>query len=95
MCALLEALTGAGYDEMAEDYMISYDNYYGINLQSDPDRYETILDNNFIPMLQYIAGCDDKADLSKADLKAGAEAYLLSGGMTEEEIRELKEKLGS
>ena len=29
VCALLEALCGASYDEMRDDYMITYDNYYG------------------------------------------------------------------
>ncbi|WP_315572647.1 hypothetical protein [Lancefieldella rimae] len=34
----LEALCGASYDEMLDDYMISYDNYYGINKEKDKAR---------------------------------------------------------
>ena len=93
VCALLESLTGAGFGEMVEDYMTSYDNYYGITLRSDTDRYTTIVKNNFVPMFKYIAGADENEDLEKADLEAGAEEYLLSGGMTREEISALKDKL--
>lgn len=93
VCALLESLTGADYEEMVEDYMTSYDNYYGITLRSDPDRYKTLVKNNIIPMFQCIAGVDENEDLETADLEAGAEAYLLSGGMTKEEVSALKDKL--
>lgn len=34
----LEALCGTSYDEMLDDYMISYDNYYGINKEKDKAR---------------------------------------------------------
>ncbi len=93
VCALLESLTGAGFEEMVEDYMASYDNYYGITLRSDPDRYKTLVKNNFVPMLRYIAGVDENEDPETVDLEAGAEKYLLSGGMTKEEISALKDKL--
>ncbi len=93
VCALLESLTGAGYDEMVSDYMISYDNYYGINLQSDPEKYDIILKNNFIPMLKCIAGVKTEEELASADFETGAEAYLMSSGMTEEEIGKLKDRL--
>ena len=93
VCALLESLTGAGFEEMVSDYMTSYDNYYGITLRSDPDRYKTLVKNNFVPMFKYIAGVDENEDLEKADLEAGAEEYLLSGGMSEEEVIALKNKL--
>lgn len=93
VCALLESLTGAGFEEMVEDYMTSYDNYYGINLRSDPDRYKTIVKNNFVPMFKYIARVDENEDLETADLETGAEEYLLSGGMTKEEVSALKDKL--
>ena len=91
--ALLEALTGASYDEMVADYMISFDNYYGIDEQSDPEAYDIILNNNFVPMIRYIAGLDKNDDILAADYESGAEAYLINCGMTGEEVSTLKEKL--
>ena len=91
--ALLGALTGATYDEMVNDYLISYYNYYGIDRQNDPQACEIILENIFNPMLRYIAGVDKNSDLSTADFEAGAEAYLSSGKMTGDEIHALKDKL--
>ena len=91
--ALLEALTGASYDEMAADYMLSFSNYYGIDRQSDKKAYDMVLNNNFDPMLRYIAGVGKKDDIRAADYESGAEAYLINCGMTGEEIRALKEKI--
>ncbi len=91
--ALLEALTGASYDEMVTDYMISYRNYFGLDQQSDPKAYEMIKSCNFDPMFMYLAGADNMADAKAADLESAGEKYLLNCGMTKEEIRLLKEKL--
>ena len=93
VCLLLEALTGAGYDELEKDYMISYDNYYGVDQQSEPEKYDTIVNNNLLPMLGFLAGADKDANISSADFMSGAGNYLLSGGMTAEEINALKERL--
>ncbi|MCR4738644.1 MAG: tyrosine-protein phosphatase [Lachnospiraceae bacterium] len=93
VCALLECLAGASYDEIVSDYMESYINYYGLDPSSERERYDTILDNNLVPMLRFIAGAEENADITAIDLVSGAEAYLLDGGMTREEIEALKEKL--
>ena len=93
LCALLECLTGASYDEIEADYMESYKNYYGIDRASDEDKYDAILSNNFVPIVTFITGADESSDISSIDLESGAEAYLISGGMTSEEISALKERL--
>ncbi|MCR5409420.1 MAG: tyrosine-protein phosphatase [Lachnospiraceae bacterium] len=93
VCALLECLTGAYYDEIEKDYMESYDNFYGVDRSSDQERYDTILSNNLVPMLRYMTGSDEKTDISSVDLESGARSYLLEGGMTDEEIEALKDKL--
>ena len=92
-CALLEALCGASYDEMLDDYMISYDNYYGINKESDKDRYDAIVDSRFTDIALCIGGQPIDGKLDGLDYKAGAEKYLLDAGMTEEEIAQLENKL--
>ena len=90
---LLEALTGATYDEMVADYMTSYKNYYGLDRQSTPEAYEMIKSCHFDPAFRYILGADSMADATTSDLESGAEQYLLSCGLTKDEIRRLKEKL--
>lgn len=88
--ALVEALMGASYDEIVEDYMKSYENYYGITKENSPERYDIIVRNNIDAMLRIIAGVDNNADLKKADLAAGAENYLISNGMPAELVQGVK-----
>ena len=90
-CALLEAFAGATYDEIAADYMLTYDNYYGITKESDPKKYETIQESLLVPMLQSIAGAE--TDVENADLAACAETYLLDAGMTQAQIDALRARL--
>ncbi len=94
VCMLLEALCGAGYDEIAEDYMITFDNYYGITKESDEARYTVILENVLDPMIRSVLG-DEKADLRTADLAGAAETLLKNAGMTDAQIATLREKLGA
>lgn len=93
VCALLEALCGASYDEMRADYMLTYENYYGITSEGDPDKYEAICQLNFDSMLAFLAGADDGADLASLDYQQPARAYLLAGGMTDEQIDALEARL--
>ena len=90
---LLEALCGAGYEEIENDYMITYENYYGITTETDKDKYDTLVDEVMIPMIRVFA--DDKnVDVKKADLSPYAEKYLKQSGLTEEEIGKIKERFG-
>ena len=91
VCLLLEALCGASYEEIVQDYMITYDNYYGITETDDADRYTVIVEHVLDPMVQVVAG--EGADIRTADLKAGAEAFLLNAGMTEQQIQALEARL--
>lgn len=90
---LLEALMGAQLQEIIDDYMLSFYNYYGINKESEPARYEAILNNNLIDMLCHVAGADSMETLEKIDLESAVTNYLLQHGMTENEILTLKNKL--
>ena len=49
---LVEALAGAEYQQIADDYMVTYDNYYGITAESEPDKYKTILEKNLDAMIE-------------------------------------------
>ena len=89
VCALMLALSDASAQEIIDDYMITYDNYYGINEKSDKKRYDVIVENVLNPMIKSVVG-DDSVDITSADLSAYAAQYLLSGGMTEEQIAAVK-----
>lgn len=92
VCVLLESLCGADYEEIKNDYMISYENYYGINEESQKENYDLIVTGILDPMLQTILG-DDNADVKNSDLEKAAEDYLLNGGMTSDQIDKLKDKM--
>jgi protein tyrosine/serine phosphatase len=85
---VLEALMGASAEEIYADYMLSYQNYYGI--EPGTERYDLILENNGMKMLPVIAGTDHPEDV---DLAAAAESYLTENGMDPKAIAVLKEKL--
>lgn len=87
--AMLEALMGASKDEIVEDYMQSYINYYSV--EKGTDKYK-LISEDVLAMLKVIAGT---ADLDKANLAAAAESYLLSGGMTADQLGTLKTKLST
>ena len=93
VCALLEALCGASYAEMLADYMETYANYYGVTLESDPDKYAAISDITIDGMLRYLASVEDGTDLSAIDFTEPARDYLRAGGMTDEQIDALAEKI--
>lgn len=84
VCIVLEALMSATYKEIVDDYMKTYDNYYGID-KSD-SRYEIIKKRNVDAMLSFICG---GSDYTKGDLSSYARKYLINGGMTDSEVTEL------
>ena len=92
VCMLLEALYGASYQEILDDYMLTYDNYYRISKESDPARYDTIKELNIDPMLKAIVS-DESVDISTADLSRYARDYMLRIGMDRQAIERLSQCL--
>ena len=88
-CVLLEALAGASYQQIADDYMITYDNYYHINATNDAKRFNIIKEQRLDSMLRHVVGVGKGADLASADLSAGARNYLKAAGMNDEQIGQL------
>ena len=89
--AVLECLMGATADEVVEDYMETFFNYYGV--EKGTEKYNAVVNSNIIPTLKTIFGV---ADIYTADLAAEAEAYLIENlGLSVEEVAELKVKLGA
>lgn len=95
VCLLIEALAGASAEELESDYMQTYDNYYGITKTSSPESYEAIKTIKFDDMVSYLCGIEDVGVAKQEDLVAGAEKYLVFGGMNEEEIVLLREKIST
>ena len=92
VCLLLEALCGAGYEEIKEDYTITYYNYYRITEETEKTRYDVIVECVLDPMIRSLSG-EENADISAMDLAGCAERFLLEGGMSAEQIALLKERL--
>ena len=93
VCMIIEALTGATFEEIVDDYMKTYDNYYGITKEGDPERYELIKKQNIDEMVKYITGLDDIKDVETVDLRKCAEDYLVKIGMRQRSVAELRLKL--
>ena len=87
VCIVLEALMGASYKEIVDDYMLTYKNYYGI-IKGD-SRYDVIKKRNVDSMLEFICN----GDPNKVDIVSGTKNYLLKMGMTSSEIETLVAKL--
>ena len=93
ICALIEILADASLDELINDYMITYDNYYNINKDTDIDKYDRFIKIQLFGFLNYLCGQDCGEEVKENELKHYAEEYLKKGGLTQEEIGALKEKL--
>ena len=92
--AILECLMGASYDEVIEDYMTTFYNYYGV--KKGDKRYDAIVSSNIAKSLKkaFTFGKKDKnLDLKSANLASRAKKYLKSIGLTNSEIKALKKNL--
>ena len=84
---------GADLQEIIDDYMLSFYNYYGVDQETAPERYQAILDINLMPMLYHVTGTETVEQLSEINLQAAATQYLLRAGMAEADILALQQKL--
>ena len=88
--ALLEALNGASLDEITDDYMLSYENYYGV--KKDSNQY-----NEFSKTVTFIfSSINDGKMPAEKNLQKTVEKYLVQTvGLTEEEVSALKRNLSN
>ena len=86
VCALLEGLCGATYEEMVADYLITYNNYYGVTPQKDPNVCKTLVSLRLNPCLMYYAGISDEAQLPNVDYAKAFCNYLISHGMSQQQL---------
>jgi len=89
VCALLEGLCGATYEEIVADYLITYNNYYHITPAKDSDLCNTLVSLRLNTCLMYYAGVNDESQLPNIDYAKAFSTYLLSHGMSQQQINAL------
>ena len=87
--AVLEALMGASAEEITADYMVTYYNYYGV--QPGTEQYDVIAASN---IQKSLAVAFEMASIFEGDLQAAAINYLVSIGLSAEEIAAVQANLG-
>ena len=86
--AVLEALMGASAEEITADYMVSYDNFYGV--KPEKEQYGIIAARN---IQKTLASAFHMNSIFDGDLQAAAEAYLGEIGLSAEEVDAVYGKL--
>ena len=89
VCAVIEAVTGASSEEIAEDFMKSFYNYFSVMPGSK--EYEFIVSHEIRSFLASMLGVKNIDDVN---LYAAAEKYLLKIGVASKDIEKVREKLG-
>jgi len=93
VCMVIEAMCGATYTELIDDYFATYKNYYGI--EKGTTKYEAIKKLHIDEMIKYVCSFSLLNHYSSkapkmSDLVYG---YLIEIGLTKEQISRLREKL--
>ncbi|MCR4920515.1 MAG: tyrosine-protein phosphatase [Bacteroidaceae bacterium] len=93
VCALLEGLCGASYEEIVADYLATYNNYYRVNQVNNPAFCATLVSLRLNPCLMFYAGVSDEAQLPDVDYAKAFSSYLLSHGMSQQQLDALIQAL--
>ncbi len=97
---VLESLCGATYEEMLNDYMVTYDNYYSLTEESDKTAYDYIVDLKFNDMINYLLTFDssleakgdgtyDLAAVTPENYATAARNLLSKAGMSNDNLEAL------
>lgn len=93
VCALLEGLCGATYQEIVDDYLKTYENYYQVTPQKDREVCDALLYLRLNPCLKFYAGVDDETLLPNVDYAKAFSDFLLAHDMSDEQIGALVQAL--
>ena len=96
--AVIEGLAGASYEEIVKDYMITYENYYGITELKDKEKYDAYVKNRIDDILGYISKSDSSGGtvglaLNEIDWVNVMGRYLMDNGMSMEDMDNLYKNL--
>ena len=86
VCALLEGLCGATYEEIKADYLKTYENYYLITPEKDSNVCNALVSLRLNMCLMYYANTDDESLLQDTDFADVFSQFLLSHGMSQEQL---------
>ncbi|MCF0199058.1 MAG: tyrosine-protein phosphatase, partial [Bacteroidaceae bacterium] len=89
VCAMLEGLCGATYQEIVDDYLITYDNYYGVNPTNKPDVCKTLVSLRLHECLMYYTNATTEEELRNMDYSKAFSKYLLERGLSDKELNSL------
>lgn len=93
VCALLEGLCGASWEEIVKDYMTTYYNYFGIDKDSNIESYNAFIDNRLIPMMLYYCSINSEEEIANIDISSTFKKYLINKGMKPVDVDLLIQKL--
>lgn len=86
VCALLEGLCGASYDEIVADYLKTYENYFKITPEKDRKVCNTLVSLRLNMCLMHYANVQDEDLLPNTDFAKAFANFLLSNGMTQQQL---------
>ena len=97
-CVLIEGLAGASYEEIVNDYMITYKNFYGIDEKNERERYNVIKEHYLDTMLRFLANYggntgNEDIPLSGLEYTNIIGRYLNDNGMSIKEIGKWYDKV--
>ena len=87
VCLIIEAISDYSDEELFNDYTKTFENYFGIT-SSDKEQIEAIREIYFNSFIEYL-----DTYKPQASIKENAINYLLSAGLTQEEISNLVNKI--
>lgn len=93
VCALLEGLAGATYDEIAADYLYTYYNYFHLTSQSNPKACQLLLNLRLDDALLFFCNITDVEQLKTINLAEAMQQHLVRYGMSEDEVNQLSSLL--
>ena len=93
VCVLLEGLCGATYEEIVADYLVTYYNFYHITPENDRDVCNTLVSLKLNPCLMFYANVSEEAQLPGVDYAKAFANYLLSHGMSQQQLDALVQAL--
>ncbi len=91
VCMVIEAMCGASYEDLIDDYFITYNNYYKI--EKNTEKYNLIKEIHIDEMIRYVFSFEKSVNLLTANYKSKVDDYLLAIGLEREQIDTITNKL--
>ena len=91
VCMVLEAMCGATYQELVDDYFVTYMNYYKI--EKGTSKYNTIKNMHIDEMIRYVFDFPPQQNLLTAKYQETTDNYLHALGLTDADIEIIVNKL--